>query len=84
MCVCSGRSRHVMAVVVAEVGFSWAWFTLLHHAREYLVTVLHVPDHQVSTSLIFTILLNISSLGSHLSIVVLVVAAQSSQQANER
>lgn len=41
------RSRHVVAVVMAELGFSWAWFTLLHHAREYSVTVLHVPPHQV-------------------------------------
>lgn len=40
------RSRYVFAVVLAELGFSWAWFTLLHHAREYAVTVLHVPDHQ--------------------------------------
>lgn len=43
------RSRHVLGLVVAEVGFSWAWFTLLHHAREYLVTLMHVPDHQVRT-----------------------------------
>lgn len=41
------RSRHVLAVVLSQLGFSWAWFTLLHHAREYSVTVLHVPNHQV-------------------------------------
>ncbi|ROT83908.1 hypothetical protein C7M84_022912 [Penaeus vannamei] len=33
------RSRYVFAVVLAELGFSWAWFTLLHHAREYAARV---------------------------------------------
>lgn len=41
------RSRHVLAIVLAELGISWAWFTLLHHAREFAVTVLHIPAHQV-------------------------------------
>ncbi|XP_018011589.1 uncharacterized protein LOC108668845 [Hyalella azteca] len=41
------RSKHVLAIILAQATTSWMWYTLYHHVPFYASTALHGPVAQV-------------------------------------